>query len=59
MSLTISGLIAMVLSQILGDAVSAEQIGNFIEVGGLIISALVIWFGRVRQGDIYWWGGRK
>jgi MFS-type transporter involved in bile tolerance (Atg22 family) len=59
MSVTISGLFTMILTQILGDQVDQEQIANFINVGGLIISAVVIWWGRYRKGDITWYGVKK
>lgn len=52
MSLTIKGIIGLVLTQLLGDVVSEEQIANFVEVGGLLIFGIMAWYGRYRQGDI-------
>lgn len=59
MSLTLSGLFALILTQILGDTVPQEQIANFIEVAGLIITSLVIWYGRIRNGGLKTWWGKK
>ena len=58
-SVTIAGLITMILTQVLGDTVDSEQIANFLNVAGLIFSSIIIWYGKYRQGDTYWWGGKK
>lgn len=55
MSLTITGLITLVLSQFL----PLEEVSPFVDSAALIITTLVIWYGRYRQGDINWFGGKK
>lgn len=58
-SMTISGIIILVISQILGDTVSDEALANFVEVGGLLIGAVVSYVGRLRQGDINIFGVKQ
>jgi len=58
-SMTISGLVLVVLTQLLGDAASEEALKSFIEVGGLIIGLAVSYWGRVRQGDINLFGVKQ
>jgi len=57
--MTISGLVLVVLTQLLGDAASEEALKSFIEVGGLIIGLAVSYWGRVRQGDINLFGVKQ
>jgi hypothetical protein len=55
MSLTITGIITMLLSQWM----PLEEVGPFVDSAALIITTIVIWYGRYRQGDITWWGAKK
>lgn len=55
MSLTIGGIITMLLSQIL----PLEEVAPFVDAVVLIGTTAMIWWGRYRLGDITWWGGRK
>ncbi len=55
MSLTVGGIITMLLSQIL----PIEEVGPVVDAVVLILSTVMIWWGRYRLGDITWWGGRK
>ncbi len=62
MSVTISGIFVAALIWFFRESdvtVAPENIQNFVETAGLLASALVVWFGRWRQGDIKWWGGRR
>ena len=59
MSLTISSLAALLLTQFLGETVDSEQIASFFNIVGLIVTAIGVWYGHFRQGDINWWGGKK
>jgi len=62
MSVTISGLISMAIAWFFREAnveVMPEQLQNFLEVVWLGISAILIWYGRWRKGDINFFGGRK
>lgn len=55
MSLTITGLITLVLSQFL----PLEEVSQFVDSAALVITSLMIWYGRYRQGDISLWGVKK
>lgn len=62
MSVTISGLIGMILSLGLkgaGVEIVSEDISTFIYVAAQVLSAIVIYFGRFRQGDINILGGKS
>lgn len=59
MSLTIKGIVTMLLSNLLGPTVASGDLEVFIQVTGLLIGAFITWYGRYRQGDIKWWGGKR
>jgi hypothetical protein len=52
MSITITGIITMLLSQVL----PLEEVGPVVDAVALIVTTSLIWYGRYRQGDITWWG---
>lgn len=52
MSLTITGILTILITQILGENVDEGAVANFLDVGGLLIGALLGWYGRYRHGDI-------
>lgn len=56
MSLTITGLITIAITNLLGPVVTSGQVESFVTVAGLLIGLAVSWYGRVRQGDINWLG---
>lgn len=58
MSLTITGVLTLFITQILGDSVTNAEVANFLEVGGLLVGAAVAYYGRFRHGDLTWWGGK-
>jgi hypothetical protein len=55
MSLTITGIITMLLSQVL----PVEEVGPVVDAFALIITTGIIWYGRYRQGDITWYGTKR
>ena len=55
MSITITGIVTMLLAQVL----PLEEVNPFVDAVALIVTTLTIWYGRYRIGDITWWGGRK
>lgn len=62
MSLTISGLIVMVLAMIsrgAGVDIGTEELTDFVNTGGQLIAVIMIYWGRMRRGDLTFWGGRK
>lgn len=63
MSLTITSLIVFILGRILQWAgigqTSNEQLEHFVLIAMQLIGALGIYIGRVRIGDITWYGARK
>lgn len=62
MSLTITGLIVGVVVMIMKGAnieVAPEQITEFLNTAGLLVSGIMIYWGRIRKGDLKVWGGRK
>lgn len=58
-SLTISGLATMLVSKLVGEAFTADEVQAFVNVGGFLVGFAMTYWGRYRQGDISWWGGRK
>lgn len=63
-SVTIAGILAMVLGAIAKQInhqfpVSEQDLANAISTGVQIIGLVLAYIGRVRQGDINWWGGKK
>lgn len=62
MSLTIYSLLVVILGRIIGWAgystPSEAEIANFLSVSMQIIGAIGIYIGRVRIGDITWYGKR-
>lgn len=62
MSLTITGLIVAVIAMIskgAGVEIGTEQITEFLTTGGELVGVIMIYIGRVRKGDIKFWGGKK
>jgi len=63
MSATIAGLISAILAVIVGseavDVPTTEELEATIATVWLLGSLLVSWWGRVRKGDVTWWGKRK
>lgn len=59
MSITISGIIGLILTNVFGVAIPESDLAVFLQVGGTIVFGLWAWFGRVRHGDLTWWGGKK
>ncbi len=60
-SLTIAGAITFVIARVLGWAdieAVPDSINTFVLVSAQIIGAIMVYLGRLRQGDIYWWGGK-
>lgn len=55
MSLTIGSVVTMILSQFL----PLEEVSPFVDAVILVVTTVLIWYGRWRVGDITWWGGRK
>ena len=61
MSITISSLFVVVLGFIferVGIKVGSEEIGTFINVALQIGGVIGIYIGRIRKGDLNWFGGR-
>lgn len=59
MSLTLVGLVVAVLATVLkaaGVEVPNEALTTWVLTAGQIIGALAVYLGRVRQGDITWYG---
>ncbi len=59
MSLTITSILGLIISHIVGDSVDQASIANFINVGGMIIFGLLGWYARWSKGDITWYGTKK
>ena len=62
MSLTITGVIVSVvvwLADRAGVKLGTEQIAEFLITGGQIIGMVLIYWGRMRKGDLNLFGGRK
>lgn len=58
MSLTITGIISMVLSLILTPE-ETDIVLSFIEQALLVAGIVLAYWGRYRLGDITWYGARK
>ena len=52
MSITITGIVTILITQFLGDVIAEGEVESFVNVTGLIIGAAVAWYGRFRHGDI-------
>ena len=63
MSITISGAILWVVNQLsVWSGVTpftSQDYQGTVHVVVFIGALIMVWWGRVRKGDIYWWGGRK
>ncbi len=62
MSITILAWLVGVIDGFLvwaGLPVGDDEIGTFVKVSLALISAVGIYFGRYRKGDITWFGKRK
>jgi hypothetical protein len=62
MSITISGLIVALLSWLVGqsgETIPSEQLVSFVDTFGILIGAVLAWYGRWRKGDITVFGARK
>lgn len=62
MSITIMGLTVGVIVSIIkgaGIEVGTDQITDFITTGGLLVSGVMVYWGRIRKGDLNFFGGRK
>lgn len=55
MSLTITGVLGIILSQILEANVATELAGDIV----LVVSIVAAWYGRFRLGDVTIFGLRK
>lgn len=64
MSLTIIGIIVAVLAKIAdiagfhGSTVTTENLTQLVTVGGQIVGILLAYYGRVRKGDVDYFGRR-
>lgn len=58
MSVTIRGLIATVLA-IVFTPDESNVLLNFVDSAILVAGILTTYYGRWRQGDMTWWGGKK
>ena len=62
MSLTISGLfigVIVLLAEAVGVQIGSEELTSTITTLGKIFAAGTIYWGRMRVGDLNWFGGRK
>jgi hypothetical protein len=62
MSLTIQGLVVLFLGKALewaGVQYDVESLRGWVSTTVVLIGAVGIWYGRYRNGDIRWWGGKK
>lgn len=62
MSLTIIGWLSGVIAFVFSWAnipVAPEALEGFVTVLGGLFAVVAVYWGRYRQKDIYWWGGRK
>jgi hypothetical protein len=55
-SITIAGVIELVLTQVLGPVVTSGEVESFIKVAGLLLGLILTWYGRWSHGDITWYG---
>lgn len=58
-SITLAGVIELVLTQIMGPVVTSGEVESFVKVVGLILGLIMTWYGRYRQGDVTWYGLKK
>lgn len=61
-SLTVGSLAAFVVLRFLQGAdlhVAPDAVEDFVIVVGQIFTAVGIWYGRYRHGDITWYGAKK
>lgn len=54
-SLTIIGLLAVILSQVFDAQIANDLAADLVTLVGI----LVAWYGRWRKGDLTWYGARK
>lgn len=54
-SITITGL----LTTILGIWFPIEEVSKFLDAAVSIVGLVLIWWGRIRLGDLTWYGTRK
>lgn len=62
MSLTIQGLAVLILGKVLawaGVQYDVAALQGWVSMTVVIAGAVGIYWGRYRQGDITWWGGKK
>ena len=62
MSLTIQGWVIGVIVAVFAWAdvpVASDNVEGFVVVIGGLFSIVSVYLGRLRLGDIYWWGGRR
>jgi hypothetical protein len=57
-SITITGVISMLLSLILTPE-ETNVVMSFIEQGLLVVGIVLTYWGRIRLGDLTWYGTRK
>ena len=60
-SITITGLVitlASALAQIFDLDIGLETLTNLVTSSGMLIGIAISWYGRVRTGDITWYGRR-
>ncbi len=58
-SLTLTGLLGMIIALVLqavGVEITSPEVMAFLLTAGKIISGFIIYIGRVRQGDVNWFG---
>ncbi len=54
-SLTIRTILGAIMVQFL----PVEEVNQFLDAAITVVLLLTAWYGRVRVGDITWWGKRK
>lgn len=62
MSLTLKGLLVLVIGRVLevgGVAIANDQVTDFVAVLLQVFGALGVYIGRVRMGNVTWYGKRK
>ena len=60
MSITIIGILVAVAGPILINVGFSETCSNeIVTMAPALVGGLIAWFGRVRKGDITWFGARK
>lgn len=61
MSITIGGAVVLLIERVLdwgGVSIGTEAVTNFVHVGGALLGLVMVYLGRVRKGDITWYGKR-